>query len=164
MSWMSNVQALLKEYLVSGDYTEAAGCLRTLDVPHYHHEFVKRALLAAFEKPDQASTLLSLLSKLTGTGQISQVWYLVMQKVCSKFMDSFRGLWMVSSQPCLLCCTHLLCWQACTVSRRRHSLCSFPSFLAINTSNRPCAGRTVPFGPLRLFLQLHSSATCSKIV
>ena len=76
MSWMSNVQALLKEYLVSSNYTEAAGCLRTLDVPHYHHEFVKRALLAAFEKPDQAPTLFSLLSKLTGTGQISQVWCL----------------------------------------------------------------------------------------
>ncbi len=66
-------QALLKEYLVSGDYMEAAGCLRSLDVPHYHHEFVKRALLAAFEKADQAPALFSLLSKLTSTGQVSQV-------------------------------------------------------------------------------------------
>ena len=103
---MSNVQALLKEYLVSGDYTEAAGCLRTLDVPHYHHEFVKRALLAAFEKPDQAPTLLSLLSKLTGTGQISQVWYLLMPRVWSKLTFPFKGVCEVNLQPCPVCCTH----------------------------------------------------------
>lgn len=64
---------MLKEYMVSGDYTEAAGCLRSLDAPHYHHEFIKRALLAAFERPDQAPALLSLLAKLTETGQVSQV-------------------------------------------------------------------------------------------
>ncbi|EIE18312.1 MA3-domain-containing protein [Coccomyxa subellipsoidea C-169] len=65
-------QALLKEYVVSGVYAEAAGCLRALDAPHYHHEFVKRALLAAFEAPEQAPALMSLLATLTETGQVSQ--------------------------------------------------------------------------------------------
>ena len=67
------MQALLKEYVVSGVYAEAAGCLRALDAPHYHHEFVKRALLAAFETPEQAPALMSLLATLTETGQVSQV-------------------------------------------------------------------------------------------
>lgn len=66
------MQALLKEYVVSGDVAEAAECLRSLDAPHYHHEFVKRALLAAFEAPDRASALLSLLAALASTGQVSQ--------------------------------------------------------------------------------------------
>lgn len=31
---------LLKEYLVSGDISEAEHCLRDLEVPHFHHELV----------------------------------------------------------------------------------------------------------------------------
>lgn len=31
---------LLKEYLVSGDVSEAEHCLRDLEVPHFHHELV----------------------------------------------------------------------------------------------------------------------------
>lgn len=31
---------LLKEYLLSGDGNEAERCLRELEVPHFHHEFV----------------------------------------------------------------------------------------------------------------------------
>lgn len=31
---------LLKEYLVSGELTEAEHCLRDLEVPHFHHELV----------------------------------------------------------------------------------------------------------------------------
>ena len=31
---------LLKEYLLSGDNKEAERCLRELEVPHFHHEFV----------------------------------------------------------------------------------------------------------------------------
>lgn len=31
---------LLKEYLLSGDSREAERCLRELEVPHFHHEFV----------------------------------------------------------------------------------------------------------------------------
>lgn len=31
---------LLKEFLSSNDATEAARCLRELEVPHFHHELV----------------------------------------------------------------------------------------------------------------------------
>lgn len=31
---------LLKEYILSGDSKEAERCLRDLEVPHFHHEFV----------------------------------------------------------------------------------------------------------------------------
>ena len=48
-------------------------CIRSLDAPHYHHELTKRALLAAFERPDQAPALLALLRRLADTGIISQV-------------------------------------------------------------------------------------------
>ena len=67
------MQALLEEYEACGDYDETVGCLRSLDAPHYHHELTKRALLAAFEKPDQAPVLLALLRRLADTGVISQV-------------------------------------------------------------------------------------------
>ena len=67
------LQALLEEYEACGDFDETVGCLRSLDAPHYHHELTKRALLAAFEKPDQAPALLALLRRLADTGVISQV-------------------------------------------------------------------------------------------
>ncbi len=67
------MQALLEEYEACGDFDEMVGCLRSLDAPHYHHELTKRALLAAFEKPDQAPALLALLRRLADTGVVSQV-------------------------------------------------------------------------------------------
>lgn len=36
----SQVNLLLKEYVLSGDVVEAERCLRELEVPHFHHEFV----------------------------------------------------------------------------------------------------------------------------
>lgn len=37
---------LLKEYLISGDVSEAEHCLRDLEVPHFHHELVYEVLAA----------------------------------------------------------------------------------------------------------------------
>lgn len=31
---------LLREYLLSGEVSEAEQCLRELEVPHFHHELV----------------------------------------------------------------------------------------------------------------------------
>ena len=56
-----------------GTFDETVGCLRSLDAPHYHHELTKRALLAAFEKADQAPALLALPRRLADTGVVSQV-------------------------------------------------------------------------------------------
>ena len=67
------MQALLEEYEVCRKFDETVCCLRSLDAPHYHHELTKRALLAAFEKPEQGPVLLELLQRLTDTGVVSQV-------------------------------------------------------------------------------------------
>lgn len=40
---------LLKEYLLSGDNKEAERCLRELEVPHFHHEFVYEAIVMVLE-------------------------------------------------------------------------------------------------------------------
>lgn len=45
--------ALLKEYLSSRDFIEAARCLRALEVPHYHHELVYEAVVMALEAVKQ---------------------------------------------------------------------------------------------------------------
>lgn len=39
------VNLLLKEYLLSGDTVEAERCLRELEVPHFHHEFVYEVIV-----------------------------------------------------------------------------------------------------------------------
>lgn len=38
---------LLKEYILSGDSKEAERCLKDLEVPHFHHEFVYEVNLYA---------------------------------------------------------------------------------------------------------------------
>lgn len=40
---------LLQEYLSSGDIEEASRCVRTLEVPHFHHELVYEAIVMALE-------------------------------------------------------------------------------------------------------------------
>lgn len=44
---------LLKEYISSRDFDEAARCLRAMEVPHYHHELVYEAILIALESVNQ---------------------------------------------------------------------------------------------------------------
>ena len=71
------MQQLIKEYLVSGDQREAARTLLDMDVPHYHHELVRRVLLASFdaesqEGPEAAARLLGLLRALEASGEINQ--------------------------------------------------------------------------------------------
>lgn len=44
---------LLKEYISSRDFDEAARCLRALEVPHYHHELVYEAVLMSMESVNQ---------------------------------------------------------------------------------------------------------------
>ncbi|XP_023676346.2 programmed cell death protein 4b [Paramormyrops kingsleyae] len=43
------VNLLLKEYVLSGDVVEAERCLRELEVPHFHHEFVYEAIVMVLE-------------------------------------------------------------------------------------------------------------------
>ena len=69
------MQALLAEYLTNGDTLEASRCLMELNVPYYHHELVKRALVMAADdsKDHDAPLLLKLLSQLASSGAINQV-------------------------------------------------------------------------------------------
>ncbi|XP_016383536.1 programmed cell death protein 4-like [Sinocyclocheilus rhinocerous] len=46
---IKEVNLLLKEYLLSGDTVEAERCLRELEVPHFHHEFVYEAVIMVLE-------------------------------------------------------------------------------------------------------------------
>lgn len=45
---LPQVNLLLKEYVLSGDTAEAERCLRELEVPHFHHEFVYEVTRARF--------------------------------------------------------------------------------------------------------------------
>ncbi len=47
-----------------GDIEEAAACLRDLDVPSYHHEIVKRALVAACEDESRLKAVHSRMARL----------------------------------------------------------------------------------------------------
>ena len=74
LSGASRLQALLEEYLGSGDTAEAARCLHDLTVPLYHHELVKRALLMALDPTGHhAASLFGLLAKLAASGEVNQV-------------------------------------------------------------------------------------------
>lgn len=42
---------LLKEYLISGDVSEAEHCLRDLEVPHFHHELVYEVFIQSDSPP-----------------------------------------------------------------------------------------------------------------
>ncbi|XP_064418920.1 programmed cell death protein 4b isoform X2 [Latimeria chalumnae] len=46
---VKEVDMLLKEYLLSEDEAEAERCLRELEVPHFHHELVYKAIVMVLE-------------------------------------------------------------------------------------------------------------------
>jgi programmed cell death protein 4 len=48
------IYMLLKEFLSSNDATEAARCLRELEVPHFHHELVYEAIVMALESMQES--------------------------------------------------------------------------------------------------------------
>lgn len=58
---------LLKEYLLSGDISEAEHCLKDLEVPHFHHELVYEVRLHFIPEHPQ-------LSLLHHGDQISAYW------------------------------------------------------------------------------------------
>lgn len=77
------MNTLLKEYVVSHDITEAARCVRELEVPHYHHELVYEAIVMALESvgtsrnDESLCTLLKSLDEecLISPQQMEQVQY-----------------------------------------------------------------------------------------
>jgi len=70
---VKKIQLLLKEYLSSGDIEEATRCLKELEVPHFHHEFVYEAIVMVLEESTKraADTMAKLLESLTKTYVLS---------------------------------------------------------------------------------------------
>eukprot|EP00249_Psilotum_nudum_P015818 c25533_g1_i1 orf=741-2900(+) len=60
---------LLEEYEAGGDLGEACQCIRDIDMPFFHHEVVKKALVMAMEK--QNERLLNLLQECSSEGLIT---------------------------------------------------------------------------------------------
>lgn len=71
---IKQMRLLLKEYLLSLDAKEAERCLRELEVPHFHHEFVYEAILMSIEdtkKPEELTAIATLLKTLADINLIS---------------------------------------------------------------------------------------------
>ena len=72
---------LLKEYISSRDFDEAARCLRALEVPHYHHELVYEAVLMAMESVNQ-QTEEAMCTLLKAMDEACLVLPAQMEQVC----------------------------------------------------------------------------------
>ncbi|XP_057970389.1 MA3 DOMAIN-CONTAINING TRANSLATION REGULATORY FACTOR 1-like [Malania oleifera] len=62
---------LLREYVESGDTSEACRCIRELGVSFFHHEVVKKALVLAMEIRTVESLIMKLLKEAAEEGLIS---------------------------------------------------------------------------------------------
>ncbi|XP_037326799.2 programmed cell death protein 4b isoform X1 [Pungitius pungitius] len=64
---IKEMNLLLKEYVLSGDSKEAERCLRDLEVPHFHHEFVYEAIVMVLESKGEKTLemVLQLLQSLS---------------------------------------------------------------------------------------------------
>uniref|UniRef100_A0AAQ6A8R6 Programmed cell death protein 4 n=1 Tax=Amphiprion ocellaris TaxID=80972 RepID=A0AAQ6A8R6_AMPOC len=67
MQLIKEMNLLLKEYILSGDSKEAERCLRDLEVPHFHHEFVYEAIVMVLESKGEKTfkMVLQLLKSLS---------------------------------------------------------------------------------------------------
>lgn len=57
------IKMLLLEYMSSSDCTEAVDLLRRLNIPFFHHEFVKRGIVLSMEKKEREQAMISILFK-----------------------------------------------------------------------------------------------------
>ncbi|TVU47880.1 hypothetical protein EJB05_07496 [Eragrostis curvula] len=62
---------LLQEYDCGGDVREACRCIKDLGMPFFHHEVVKKALVAIIEKRGKDERLWGLLAECYGRGLIT---------------------------------------------------------------------------------------------
>ena len=66
------MQELIEEFYAENDRAEAERCLADLRVPHFHHEFVYEAILAAMDKPDKRlAAATDLFQHLHSTGALA---------------------------------------------------------------------------------------------
>lgn len=130
------MQTLLAEYLTNGDVEEASRCLMELNVPYYHHELVKRALVTAAgdSKDHNAPLLLALLSKLAHSGAINQV--------------RLEGMSSVTIPHSIICCSlvtscdkGIIAPNCSRLAMRRLSYCAFAMIMSLC-----CIGAPVSYG------------------
>ncbi|KAL6527232.1 MA3 DOMAIN-CONTAINING TRANSLATION REGULATORY FACTOR 2 [Orobanche gracilis] len=86
------INDLLTEYVLSGDVKEACRCIKDLNVPHFHHEIVKRAVLMVMEKRQAENHLLGLLKRsyeqgLVNSSQISKGFGRIIDSVDDLSLD-----------------------------------------------------------------------------
>ncbi|XP_060103220.1 programmed cell death protein 4-like isoform X2 [Heteronotia binoei] len=64
---------LLREYLLSGEVSEAERCLRQLEVPHFHHELIYEAVVMVLESSGETAVamMMKLLKVLWETGLVT---------------------------------------------------------------------------------------------
>ncbi|KAK1305683.1 hypothetical protein QJS10_CPA10g00603 [Acorus calamus] len=67
----ARISDLLIEYGVCGDKREAFRCIKDLNVPHFHHEIVKQAILIAMERRSMEARILDLLKGAAEDGFIN---------------------------------------------------------------------------------------------
>ncbi|XP_019174252.1 PREDICTED: programmed cell death protein 4 [Ipomoea nil] len=94
------INNLLKEYVVSGDKKEAFRCVKDLNVPFFHHEIIKRAVIMIMERKPAESRLLDLLKTAAEEGLInsSQI-----SKGFSRIIDSIDDLSLdIPNAKCIL--------------------------------------------------------------
>ncbi|KAL2894323.1 Programmed cell death protein 4 [Bienertia sinuspersici] len=65
------IGTLLKEFVVSGDKQEACRCIKELNVPYFHHEVMKRALIIVMERRNFEGRILGLLRMAAEEGLIN---------------------------------------------------------------------------------------------
>jgi len=55
------IKMLLEEFLSSSDMDEACACVKRLNVPHFHHEVVKRAVVLSLDCHEREQAMMSSL-------------------------------------------------------------------------------------------------------
>uniref|UniRef100_A0A8C8S6H5 Programmed cell death protein 4 n=1 Tax=Pelusios castaneus TaxID=367368 RepID=A0A8C8S6H5_9SAUR len=70
---IKEMSLLLREYLLSGEVSEAEHCLRELEVPHFHHELVYEAVVMVLESTGEMPVIMmvKLLKVLWETGLVT---------------------------------------------------------------------------------------------
>ncbi|XP_075583573.1 programmed cell death protein 4-like [Pelecanus crispus] len=70
---VKEMNLLLREYLLSGEVSEAEQCLRELEVPHFHHELVYEAVVMVLEGSGEepVAMMVTLLKVLWETGLVT---------------------------------------------------------------------------------------------
>mmetsp|Transcript_68119 Transcript_68119/g.188819 ORF Transcript_68119/g.188819 Transcript_68119/m.188819 type:complete len:310 (+) Transcript_68119:608-1537(+) len=97
------IDQLLVEYLLSKQLSEAERCVREMEVPHFHHELVKRAVAAVLDKPaDEQAAMLNLLAHLHKTetvspAQLEQGFQKLFQKLPDLVLDSPNASRVINS-------------------------------------------------------------------